>query len=455
MDTSVEPVDQANTELVPPAVSSEHAPSTRQSRLSFLYQLWSQILLPLLITRFLLLVVGVVTNYYVLPLINHNQPMFSHTQTPRFPDMLLLMWNRFDSGFYISIARDGYAGANSLHSASNWAFFPLYPLLMRLIALPFGSNQNTYNVVGILLANVAVLIALIYLYKLTTKELNSLAAARAVFYLLLFPMSFYLSAIYPESLFLALSVSSIYYARLQRWWLAGLLGGLAALTRPAGVLLVFGVGWEYWQFLADQYAPMEQTSGVSARAGNWLRSRFIGAWRSLSSWRSWSGVVELALIPAGLLLFLLYAQWKVGNYLAFFTVERVGWNHYFSNPILLVLHMLHHSQRANPYDWEFYSLNIITILAFSFLLVPIFRKLPAIYGIITLAFMLMPLISGKIDSAARYYLTIFPVFMFLAWWSSQGSQERQMWRHNAIVATFAILLSVGMVLFTLGVYSIS
>ena len=56
---------------------------------------------------------------------------------------------------------------------------------------------------------------------------------------------------------------------------------------------------------------------------------------------------------------------------------------------------------------------------------------------------------------ARYALSMFPLFMILAWWSGQGSQEQQVRRHSLIVASSALLLGVGMVLFILGVYSIA
>jgi hypothetical protein len=71
-----------------------------------------------------------------------------------------------------------------------------------------------------------------------------------------------------------------------------------------------------------------------------------------------------------------------------------------------------------------------------------------------MAFLLMPLTSGKINSSARYYLTLFPAFMLLAWWSSQGSSEQQVRRHSLLTLSFALLLGIAMVLFTLSVYSI-
>jgi len=435
-------------------LSEEVGPPTR-ARYASARAIAANVFLPFLAIRLLLVFVGLTTIYYILPLINRKQPIVTDGRLTHFPDMLYLMWVHFDSGFYLTIARNGYWGVHTLHAQSNWGFFPFYPLVIRLVAFPFGSAWITYQIVGIMVANIAALIAAFYLYKLTSKEFNNAIAARAVFYLGLFPMSFYLSAVYPESLFLALSIGCIYYARLRHWWLAGLFGFLAALTRPAGVLLILGLAWEYWNVLGDNFAPLKHSTGFISFTGEWLRSRFIGLWRSLTTWRTWSVFVALAFVPVALALFMVYSKWKVGAYTAYFMTQHYGWNHSLSNPIFLVFSMVQHPRPATPYDWNFYALNIFSTLFFICLLVPVFRRLPAIYGITMLAFITLPLTTGKMDSVTRYYLTLFPIYMLLAWWSSQGTQEQQLRRHGLISVSFAILLSLGMVLFTLGVYSIA
>lgn len=462
--TSDEPVNYQNetgTASLTSDNSAERSTSTPKTRLSSLLLLCSEVVAPFLAIRLLLSLVGIVTIYYIMPLLKHYPPAPFGTRMLRLPDMLYLMWNHYDSGFYVDIAGDGYWGAKTLHSMSNWVFFPLYPLLMRFFALPFGANGDALRIAGIFVSNSAAVIAAVYLYKLTTKELGRKPAARAVLYLALFPMSFFLSAVYTESLFLALTISCIYYARLHRWWLAGLLGGLAALTRLQGALLLIVVGWEYLQFMTTSsqsiasQEPQTQMSSHMAIIQQWLRSRLTNFFQALLRWHTWLNFACLALIPCGLALFSIYAKLKVGAFTAFSMSEKYGWQRQFTNPIPVLINYIQHPQVANPYDWDFYALNLIMIFAFFPLLIPIFRRLPGIYGIFTLVFLVTPLTSGRFTSVPRYYLVVFPVYMILAWWSCRGSQEQQVWKHTFIIIPFAILLSLGMTMFTLNVYSLA
>ena len=258
------------------------------SKHSALFQSFTEAILPFVVIRLLLLLVGVLTIIYIEPLVNAHQPIHLDQRHMSWPAMLGLMWANFDSGFYLNLASGGYWGANTLNGMSNWAFYPLYPLLIHVFAFPFAAYPNADLLAGIAISNISALVSLVYLYKLTMREFNRRIAARTVLYMMLFPMSFYLSTVYSEALFMALVISCIYYARMQRWWLAGFLGGLAALTRPQGVLMVIVIGWEYWQYLSDHFVPLEAQGQDSVRrCTNWLYSRIFGPWRALRAWCTW------------------------------------------------------------------------------------------------------------------------------------------------------------------------
>lgn len=427
-------------------------------------QILSQVVVPFLTIRFVLVLIGVVVFYYIVPLLSVDQsihPVQEYGEESfMFPNMFWYMWNRFDSYYYLDIAINGYDGPESLVTRGNWSFFPLYPILIRLFASPFSlfsfspeTMFDIYSMVAIVVSNACALLACTYLYKLVVKELGQKAAGRSVMYLCLYPLSFYLSAMYTESLFLFLSMSSVYYARQRKWWLAGLLGGLTALTRPQGVLLVGVIAWEYWQYLADRFAPLAQVRGILALCREWFRSRFLGLWRSLASPKTWLGFVCLLQVPLGFVLFCLYAQWMVGSFFAFQTIQKEGWGRTVSAPWDLLITTILNPVPPDPYDWNFYVLNLLVVAVFFLALLPIFRKLPSVYGIFSLLFWLLPLSSGMINSIARYYIEIFPAFIILAWWTSQEKEGEK--RHHVALATLALLLGLGMVFWVLGIYSIA
>jgi Gpi18-like mannosyltransferase len=414
------------------------------------------VVLPFLVTRFVLVVIGLIAIYYVLPLLDPHQPISSHLNQAHGLDKLIGMWARFDSGFYIGIAQGGYQNAASLQGMSNWAFFPLYPLLIRLFAFPFGVSTHNAIIAGLFISTIFAIIGAIFFYKLVKKEFNSLVAQRSTLYLLLFPMSFYYSAVYTEGLFIGLSIACFYFIRQHRWWLAGLLGACAALTRSPGALLVVPMAWECWQVLAERYAPLRAVNTRREQVLAWLQSRIIGLLRSLNSWHTWFTMVAIALIPTGTLLFCIYGKIKVGTFLPFVKVEENGWHRYSSNPITVVWQAFQHPDAAAPWNWNFYMLNIIVIVVFWLLLLFMLRRLSFTYSIYTLFMLYLPLASGTIMYVGRLYMVAFPVYLLLALWSTREKQtQTSEWRHTLITCTFTLLLAVFMLMFVIGIYSIA
>jgi Gpi18-like mannosyltransferase len=145
--------------------------------------------------------------------------------------------DRFDAGYYLDIARTGYGSGLT----PRLAFLPLYPGLIRGLSVLTRSPAAA----GMLISIGAFALALVMLHRLTELELGPRAADATVVLLCFAPLSFFFSAVYTESLFLALTVGVFYAARTGRWRLACVLAVLATLTRPtgfvlAGALLVMG-----------------------------------------------------------------------------------------------------------------------------------------------------------------------------------------------------------------------
>src|SRR3954463_1757821 len=144
---------------------------------------------------------------------------------------------RWDSAWYLGIAEHGYGPKGTP------AFFPLYPLLVRAGSWVVGSPL----LAGALISLACLVAGLAAVHELARLELGADAARWTVIALAWSPMSFFLSAVYSESLFLALSAGALLAARREAWWWAGALGGLAAATRSAGVVLLVPLALLAWR----------------------------------------------------------------------------------------------------------------------------------------------------------------------------------------------------------------
>jgi len=411
--------------------------------------LWREALLPYLGSRLALVLVGLLADFYILPLLKSNTLLSPVASNTHFPAALWLMWNHFDAGFYIDLAKNGYWAASTLHTASNWIFLPLYPMLINPLGHLFGGSLVAFNIVGIIISNATGLVAVTYLYLLVRREFGSRVASHTVFYLALFPTSFYLSAIYPESLFLACAIACIYYARQRRWWLAGICGALASLSRIQGVVLIVPVAWEYWQTLSDRYSPLPDMRGMRRvqKACNRLYSRLEGPSLAALKLRNWLNLLAIALIPLGLIPFLIYSQIKTGDFLATIHNHQAGWGRYFEFPWQLLANALSHPQPPDSLDWNFWLLNIIVIFVFLGFIAWSLRRLPMIYTLYALVMVLMPLSTASINSMSRYYLVVFPALILLALWSNNDEKPA---RYFLVMSLFAALQAVFMIFFVLG-----
>jgi hypothetical protein len=314
-------------------------------------------------------------------------------------DTLVAPGARWDSVWYLAVAHDGY-GADPARPA----FFPLYPLLLRAL----GSDV----VLGITLSLACFTAAALVLHRLTELELGAAAAGPAVMALALFPGSLYFSMVYSEALFLALSVGAVYCARTGRWAWAGALGGLAAATRSAGVLLVVPLAllwWAHSRRARDALWLLLVPAGVAAfcaglaMAGHdalapfhaqsvWYRSfagPFAGAWDGIVA--AWDGARQLL------------SGSRVPVYFA-----RAG-----GDPFVAA--------------WHNVSLFVFVVPIVP-VLIGVARRLPPAYLAYLLVALALPLSwpvgPQPLMSLPRFEAVLFPAFMWLGSWIARGGALR-------------------------------
>jgi hypothetical protein len=295
------------------------------------------------------------------------------------------MWNIWDGRLYVDIAREGYS-AMPLNEAgmANYAFFPLYPLLISLVASVVGN----YAIAGLVVSNLCLIVACVYIYRYVSLDSDADAgtAKRAVKYLILFPMAFLFSAVLTESLFVALSIACLYYARRGNWLIAGLLGFLVPLTRLPGLVILVPLAYEY------------------------LRQHL--AWRSETRLPDIRGLLKpemlaLLLPVAGLGAWAAYNYQLTGDLLGFIHVQST-WGGRFALPPIELL------ARLVPTNGYVFTGAVFTVAALV-LMVLFFKKVDFggwVFGIMLICIPLFSVQSGY--SMLRYLAVVFPLCIIAA-----------------------------------------
>jgi hypothetical protein len=348
----------------------------------------------------------------------NRHPDASRWDTPRLHELGYFtdIWARWDSDFFLRIAQHGYDGTSA-------AFNPLYPALVAVVGRVFFGH---YLVAGLVISLLCCLGSFLLLFRLAEERLGAEGAQRSVLYLAVFPMSLFLQAVYSESLFLLLVLAAFAVAERDHFASAGILAGLAILTRAAGIAL--------------------------------LPALALLAWRHRDRLRALGGVA-LALPVAAVYPIVLWQQ--VGDPWAFSDAQD-RWHRHLSpvGPLggiwdglvsawrgleqFVVGHGTHVSG-TNPMHAAAENLQAFAFLVlFVVLTVVAWRRFGAAYGLFAAVSLAIPLSYPSsrwpLLSLPRFGLVIFPLFLAL---SALTTGRPRL--HNAVVACSALFLGVAVV----------
>lgn len=309
---------------------------------------------------------------------------------------LWLSWLRWDTGWYLGIAKSSYTRPKQT------AFFPLYPMLTRLVMFVI----HTPVLAGLVVSNILGLGLLVVLYRLVKDDFGADTAQRTILYLALFPTAFFLAAAYSETTFLFLTMLLFYNIRKGNWWIAGLCGLLASLSRTTGLLLVVPFFFEY---LAQHGFTFKRFPIRKLRLD----------------------ILAGVLIPMGTGLFMLYCYHKFNDPLAFSTSEHF-WGRKLQLPwwgIFEAMREMYHSVSLINFVTLHNLLDLVPVLLVLTMIVLMFvgpwrleknQWTYAAYAITVYLLVISMPITGDRDllyplqSQGRYMLAVFPAFIILA-----------------------------------------
>jgi hypothetical protein len=331
---------------------------------------------------------------------------------------------RWDTGWYLSIAMEGYRFDPNARAdfQQNIAFFPAYPMAVRYLSAVFG-HQPLWT--GVAISLVAFFLALGYFLRLARDELrDDAAAATAVMLLAAYPFAVFFSAAYTEALFLLTVVAAVYHFRHGQLGRAAAWGFACGLTRPNGAFLSIALG-------LMAVAPM----------WNAARSRPIpppAGWLPIGQ-----RLLSAAAPGFGMLAYSAFIYQLTGNPFKW-TLQNAAWGRVYRSLDTLVSDRVDFVANNGLYNYVstqaidlFYLSGVVFMLAAVW---PVYRRFGLPYAVLLLVNLLPPMAAGGMLSMGRVTAVLFPAFL----WLGGAIPERH---RTAWIAAFACLQGFVAVMF--------
>ena len=311
---------------------------------------------------------------------------------------MLTIWNHWDAPHYLDLVVFGYratdagnlVGPNGYRSVYPGdlplyiVFYPLFPWLATMV----NALLNDPLVSALVVSTAASLFVAPLLYRLVRHDEEPAVAVRSAWFLLIFPTAYFLHIGYTEALFMALVLGSFLAASTERWWLAGLLGGLAALARVNGLILIPALAAEaYTQWL--RRPPEERRLRVE-----WL---------------------AIGLVAVGFAVYLALNLAIYGNAFAFLRIQSEHWFKSLAPPwegIGGVIGWIGAKDRDNALMIGWMELTFI-VIGLVGTIHAAFRFRPSWFAWMAGNWLLF-VSTAFVVSVPRYSLTLFPLYVSLA-----------------------------------------
>jgi hypothetical protein len=292
------------------------------------------------------------------------------------PGGLLSVLEQFDGElWYMTIARDGYFYSTT--EPSPVPFFPMFPILMKLVSFVF----HDMRIAGFIVPHVCLLATALFLKALVELDYERPVARAAVVFLLFNPVSLFHSSAYSESTFLMFATGSLLAARKGHWLVAGLAGMCLAMTRNIGVLIALPLAIEY----------VRQAWSTKTKLSDVVHPR----------------VLFLALVPLGLAAYMFYGYVRWDDPLAFLHASKV-WGRSFTSPAQTFTTLVHYRPM---YKWLFLG-TMGTALAL--LVIGAALRVRLSYLVWCAALTTMYLCAATMEAWPRYLSVEFPLYIILA-----------------------------------------
>jgi hypothetical protein len=316
-----------------------------------------------------------------------------------FEDTFLNLPARWDVGWYVDIASNGYRWYGTPNRQENVAFFPALPLTMRVGGAVLGAyapgvpqleSQRRMLIAGWLIAVGTFWFALVYVYRWSESRAGPSTASATITLLAAYPFAVFFSAPYSESLFLLSTVAAFVHFERAEWFRCAGWGFLAGVARPNGVLLTIAL--------------------ALVAVGRWRHERLPR--RTAGPW------VALVAPVAAVLLHSLYLQQVTGQWFAW-SQAQAAWGRTYDVSSWIGLALTQIAEHGAVTYIETAPATVLNGLAAALalaLLWPVTRTSGLPYAVFVLVNLVSAVWSGGLLSVARLTSTVFPLFFALAVW---------------------------------------
>lgn len=371
--------------------------STEIKKLFFLFIFW----------RIGLFFIGLVAPFILVyrpsfPYFDRLLPFYSVPQW-------LYSWANFDGVHYLTIAEKGYIGTGSVQ-----AFFPLLPfVILHGMRLFLGSSFNAL-ITGLLITNVSTLLLLIIFYAFVKKLRDTKIAWFSVFALIVFPTSFFLAALYTESLFLLLVIAAFYSAEKKWWFWAGLAVMLASATRIVGIFLVPALLLELILQEFNYHSIWKLRSKKNLYQEMLLKT--IDEIK-IFIWKNWKEIIWILAGVLGAVFYMIFLDINFRDPLYFAHVQASFGSGRSTNAFVTYPQVLYRSVRilmtARPFDLKYWA-YVQEFLAGTLTLLGLFFAAKYVrfsHLFFAVAAFIVPTLTGSFSSMPRYILVCFPLYI--------------------------------------------
>ncbi|MDP3888609.1 MAG: hypothetical protein Q8Q24_01050 [bacterium] len=337
-------------------------------------------------------------------------------------------WSNFDGEHYLAIAHNGYGKYEQ-------AFFPFFPFLIKFIAGPFKENLFALLLSSLTISHFALFGSLVILYLLIKEDFDQRISLWSIFFLLAFPTSFFLISTYNESLFLFLVLSSFYAARKGRWWIAGICGVFASMTRLTGVLLLPAL---FMEWSIQQNINLLNKNELKDILFHFLKLSF-------------SKFIPILIVPLGLIFYMHDLSVNYQDPLMFVHAQPVFGAQREVDKLILPYQVLWRylkmisETKLNPLYFTVWLELMTSIGFFGLLIFAYLKKVRQSYLVFAFASYLLPTFTGTLLSMPRFVLVLFPGFIALA-------LIKNVFLKALILGVSIILLIISTILFTRGYF---